>query len=271
MDDEKLAPEGDDAAGATADTESQPSPEGEDATQQQQPDPFADVPYEKVREHFAERFEEEAGQREKQGFGRGQGEARSEIASIRKQLKAEEADRITYERLERMKASDDPEAKEAYWHERDDPGTDAAYKRGKKAVNQPTPEIMDEVASGFLTGLDAHLNERKELQDLSDEEKAGLAKEKHPTLGKLVDAKIELAIKRGVAAGVTKENAQKILDAKEEARKELLDELGVDQPDEIKGSTPVKPDTDGVLAGSATGEQKAIAFEKKHGYKPRGR
>ena len=277
MDDEKLAPEGGDAEGATADTESQPSPEGEGATQQQQPepDPFADIPYEKVREYYADRFEEEAGQREGLGFSRGQGESRKEIAAIRKQDKEEEADRIAFRRLEGMRTSEDPEAADNFRREMADPNTRASYGRGQEAVNRPPPEVAErmraEVADFFLNKLDAHLNDRKELQGLSDEEKAGLAKEKHPTFEGFVLAKFDLAVKRGIAAGVSKENTQKLQDAKEEGRREAYDEVGLGQPDEIKGSKPVKPDTDGVLAGFATGEQKATAFEKKHGYKPRGR
>lgn len=274
MDDDKLAPEGGDTEGAAADTsEAQPGTEGDDTSQQQQPDPFANVPYEEARKHFASDFEGELGQREQQGFGRGQGEARKEVASLRKKVEGEMADRVTFERLQKMRASDDPDAKEAALRELDDPETLAAYQRGQAAASRPAPEAEEklryEVSDGFLTDLDTHLNDRKELKGLSDDEKASLAKEKHPTLAALVDAKIDLAIKRGIASGSTKA----LKEAEDAARDKLRDEYrekGIEGPEEIEGAT-VGADEDAVLAGAATGEAKADAFEKKHGYRPKNR
>lgn len=249
MDGDKLAPEGTDTEGAEADSEgSQPAPEGDKAAQQQQPEPspFAELPYEGARKHYAGNFEGELGQREELGFSRGQGEARKEVAAIRKQVEGEVADRIAFERLEKMRTSEDPEAQDNFRREMADPTTAAIYQRGQEARSRPAPEVTErlrfEAADGFLTELNTHLDDRKELQGLSDEEKAGLAKEKHPTLGALVDAKINLAIQRGVAAGVIKENAQKIQDAKDEREKELLDELGLEHaPEGIEGRKPAKP------------------------------
>lgn len=273
MDDEKLAPEGGDTEGAAADTEgSQPGSEGDAASQQQQQeDPFAKIPYEQARKHYADQFAEEAGQREQLGFGRGQGEARKEVAAIRKKVEGEMADRVTFERLRKMRDSSDPDEKEAALRELDDPDTDAAYRRGKVAASRPAPEAEEklkfEISDDFLSGLDSHLNDRKELKGLSDEEATSLAKEKHPSLAALVDAKIDLAIKRGIAAG-----SGKVIKEKEEAaRDKLRDEYrekGIEGPEEIEGAA-VGAGEDATLAGSATGEQKADAFEKKHGYRPR--
>lgn len=272
--DEKLAPEGGQPEGAEVETpESQPAPGGDDHAQQQQPDPFLGITDEQVRERYTHLFQADGEQQWEQGRREGQGAARTEIAAIRKQLKGEEADRITYERLERMKASDDPDAKEAYWRERDNSDTDAAYKRGKETANRPQPEVLEKmqqgVANDFLTELDAHLNDCKELKGLSDEEKESLAKEKHPTLGALVDAKIDLIANVRAAAGTAK-----VVKEKEEAAvAKLRDEYrekGIEGPEEIEGAT-AGDDESAVLAGSATGEQKTDAFERKHGYKPKGR
>lgn len=242
MDDNKLAPEGGDTEGATADAEgSQPAPEGEAADQQQQPeDPLAKIPYDEARKHFASDFEGELGQREQLGFGRGQGEARKEVAAIRKKVEGDVADRIAFERLEKMRTSEEPDANDNFRREIADPNTLAIYQRGQEARNRPPTEVVEklryEVASDFLTALNAGLDGRKELQGLSDEEKASIAKEKHQTLDALVDAKIGLAIKRGIAAGST----TAIKEAEEAARNKLRDEYreaGIEGPEEIEGDT----------------------------------
>lgn len=238
--DDKLAPEGGQPEGATETPESQPAPEGEGTDQQQQPDPFANIPYEQARERYADQFADEAGQREQLGFSRGQGEARKEVAAIRKQVEGDVADRIAFERLEKMRSSDDPEAADNFRREMADPNVSAIYQRGQAAASRPAPEVTErlryEAADGFLTKLDTHLNDRKELQGLSDDEKASLAKEKHPSLAALVDAKIDLSIRRGIAAG-----SGKVIKEKEDAARDKLRdeyrELGIEGPEEIEGGT----------------------------------
>jgi len=266
-DNERLAPEGTDTEGAETDSEgSQPAPEGEGATQQQQPEPtpFAELPYEQARKHYAGQFEGELGQREQIGFSRGQGEARKEVAALRRQVEGEMADRIAFTRLERMQASDDPDAADNFRREMADPNTAAIYHRGKEAASRPSPDVVQGVANDFLTTLNAGLDGRKELQGLSDEEKASIAPGQHSTLGKLVDAKIDLAIQRGVADGVIKENAQKIQAEREEARTELKDELGLGLSDEIKGSRPAKPGTAAELRKKyADGDIETEEYTKK--------
>jgi hypothetical protein len=120
---------------AAADVEPQPAPEGEGVTGEQPeptPDPFADIPFDKVRERYAADWEREAAERERKAKTDAQSESRKEFAAWRRKYEGELADHGTFSRLEALRASDDPDHHDAFRQEMARPDVAASYARGQQ-------------------------------------------------------------------------------------------------------------------------------------------
>ena len=238
---------------STTDPDETSPPEGE--TQEQRgdgtPDPLAGFTAEQLREHplfeeasadltAAQKEEREKAYREGQSAGAKQADVQT------KEYVANKEAAETFDRLEQKRVSQDPDDLQEYANAMGDPRTEEAYKRGKGLRQGPSREqVENELIGVIMGGVDSALDERLAKQGtLSDEEKARVDHGKFKTLGDLTVAKIDLVIERGTDAKVIKENAQKLLDAKDEGRHEAYDEMGLDYPAErIEGTKPAPPGT----------------------------
>ena len=211
-------------------------------------------------------------------YREGQSAAGRQLDADKKKWAAEQQALATFDSLEKKWGSEDPSEKEEFGRAMRDPKVKESYELGLKIRQGPSHEqIETELIGTIMGGVDEELNKRLSKQgELSKDEEARVDKGKFKNLGQLVSAKVDLLVERETAAGVKEASEKHDKEVADTARQNLLDELGLEySPDEIRGRGTKTDETakhEGVLAGShSTGEEKISAFEKKHGYPPRGR
>lgn len=211
-------------------------------------------------------------------YREGQSAAGRQLDADKKKWAAEQQALATFDTLEKQRTSDDPDEQQKFAQSMGNVKTKESYDQGLKIRQGPSHEQIEaELISNIMGGVDDSLNERLGKQgELSNDEKARVEKGKFKNLGQLVSAKLDLLVERGTAAGVKEASEKHDKEVADTARQQLLDELGMELPSgEIKGSgtkTDESVKLDRILVDPhATQEQKADAFEKKHGYRPRQR
>jgi hypothetical protein len=208
MPETEIAPQGGEA-GATSAAETAPVVEAEVTTEQQpvEADPFANIPFEKVRERYADDLKVELDEREKEAFRRAQGESRKEFHAWRQKQEGEWRDEATYDRLKGLlDATDDYEKQETYRQEIANPEMAASYARGQqiRLAKASGGNAAEAHALGIVDGLFAFhqaLGDMPEAKLLPDGE---LEKIREDPKNDGPQAYLLAAVKAMVEAGVTK-------------------------------------------------------------------
>jgi len=274
---EPVIPEPEPASPAEAEVQGQ---RGEET-----PDPLEGVTFQQLQEHprykedwnnltAAQKEEREKAYRDGQSAGAKQADAQArQWAAQQEAIKA-------FESLEQKRiagAAGDPDAAAEYANAMGDPKAKETYERGRSAKQGPgAQEIATTAVNEAMSAAFQPLKDHPALKGMTAEEHQaiheGFKGQEQPYV-KFFHKYCELIIEKGIAAGRMADDDERIQAAKDERERELLDELGIKySPEEIKGHTGRGPDHDRVLAGATTtGEEKAAAFEKKHGYRPRNR
>jgi len=226
-------------------TASPPEAEPQEQRGDETPDPLAEVTFEQLQEHprFKEHWEnltraqkeaQEKAWREGQSAGAKQADQSArEYAAQQEAIKA-------FETLEQKRNSQDPDDLQEYANAMGDPKKKETYERGRAAKQGPSRDQLEaELIITIMGGVDSSLDERLSKQgELSDVEKARVDKGKFKTLPELTQAKIDLLVERGIAAGVKEASEQHDKEVADTARQELLDELGMEAPEGIEGKKP---------------------------------
>lgn len=205
---------------------------------QQQPapekDPFEGLTAEEARKRFPEAFatERETGRRD------GHGEARKEVAVLRKGWEQEDADRRTFEMYEDMRLSTEPEKRDRYLQELA-PGSDlkASYERGVALKAGPSRKDLEaKIGAGFFSSIDDYIMKEPEMQNLSEEERERINPAKFGTYPLLLTAEVELLVEKRVTAGKVKADDKTVKEARDATARRVKDELGVGS-EGLEGST----------------------------------
>jgi len=276
-------PKGEEQEPITPEPEEASPIEGEPQEQRgdETPDPLKELTFQQLQEHprFKEDWEKlTAAQKEERdrAYRDGQSAGAKAYEKEKEKWAAEQQALATFDRLEQKRTSNDPDDLQEFATAMADPKKKEAFDQGQQLRRGPSREQMEaELINVIMGGVDSSLDERLNKHgELTDAEKARIAKDKFKNLGELVNAKVDLLVERGVAAGTKQASEKHDQEVAEAARRDLLDELGIEySPEEVKGKTPQSDEAkiDAILASPhATAEEKADAFEKKHGYRPRG-
>lgn len=242
----------------TTDPDEASPPEGEAQEQRGDgtPDPLEGFTAEQLRGHPL--FEEAsadltAAQEEerKKAYREGQSAGAKQADDDARQWAAQEKAIKTFEDLETKRISGeagDPDAGAEYARAMGDPKAREAYERGRSAKQGPgAQEIADRAEMAAMNAVFQPLKQHPLLKDMTEEEHEAVFESfrgKPQPFTQLVKRYCELVAEKGAAAGVIKENAQKLLDATEQGRREAYDEMGLQYPAErIEGTKPAKPGT----------------------------
>jgi hypothetical protein len=211
---------------------------------------FPELPEEVTFQHLQQhpRFKEDwdnltAAQKEErnEAYRKGQSDGAKEANAKLKEAGEIERAVAAFDHWEAKRNSDDPYETQEFAKAIAKPEVEAAYQMGKRLRQGPSAEQVKKAAHiEVLDAMNTFLDEVVEKQGpLSDAEKKLLDRTNFPTLGELTTRKVELAIERGIAAGLTKDDAKKLQDAREEGHREAYDEIGLEYPGEpVEGKKP---------------------------------
>lgn len=184
-----------------------------------------------LQEHRGDDFKAFTSEEWEKGRRQGQGEGTKAFNAEKEKWQAEEQAVRTFDHFARLRDSEDPRDHDEFTKAMRTPKVKGAFDAGEKLRSAPSGEDVEklkiDLAADVLSDVFQGIQGLPEFKELSDADKASVAFDKFTLAAPRVLAMVKTIIKGG-RAGVTTETLAK---AKQEGRKELLDEMGLKQSD----------------------------------------